>query len=444
MPTSNAIAYSHANRGILRSETTRSLAIAVAIDRCLQEASFSPTVKGCRGNFDFTAVIELIWFSIVPAAVFMILSAVRLLYLARKPIIIRTPTVLLLSKLWLDNSEHIGTGTSTLTAVFTAAIAIKFIILILESLPRATWHHDLDRSSHSPEETTSIFSLALFSWMNPLLWQGYQRPLDLDDLYPFDRALSVKTHCKSPVAIHNGEFGWTSSRPIFKDINISIPSASVTTIVGPVASGKSELCKALLGELPPSKGEIAWNADSLGSCDQVPFLFNATIRENIIGFSSFDSVRYGEALDAAMLVQDLDNIPSGDGTKIGNRGISLSGGQEQRVSLARALYHNADLLVLDDVFSGLDNDTQDQISKRLFRPNGPSRKRGTTVIFCTHAVNFLAMAYQIVALDTNGGIVIQSSSRELVGDEPVVQKFSDVAITQDYTTQDMRDCEKYS
>lgn len=161
------------------------------------------------------------------------------------------------------------------------------------------------------------------------------------------------------ITITDGKFGWADDNIVLHDINLSIPRSSLTIVVGLVASGKSTICKALLGELPVSEGKIAMNTDStrIGFCDQTPFLMNTSIRDCIVGYSPFNAGRYAEVVEATALNHDFDTssfeIPTG------SDGFTLSGGQKQRVALARALYLQTDLLVLDDVFSGLDAGTEE-------------------------------------------------------------------------------------
>lgn len=138
--------------------------------------------------------------------------------------------------------------------------------------------------------------------------------------------------------------------------------------------------------------------------------------ENIVGFSSFDAVRYAEVIHATMLAEDLKTLPAGDSTVIGTKGISLSGGQRQRVSLARALHHNADILVLDDIFSGLDGSMRNRVCQSVFGPEGLLRRRGSTAITCTHSAQFISVADRIVALSSNGTIAEQGRLAEILQD----------------------------
>ncbi|KAJ6031456.1 hypothetical protein N7540_002188 [Penicillium herquei] len=214
------------------------------------------------------------------------------------------------------------------------------------------------------------------------------------------------------VVIENGSFGWAQDKFILQDIDAKIPKASLTLVVGPVGSGKSTLCKVLLGEIPFHQGKVTLRtrAPHVGFCDQSAFVLNGSIKENIIGFSPVNEDRYNEVIKATSLVFDFDNLPQGDRTNVGSDGISLSGGQKQRISLARALYLQTNFLVLDDVFSGLDADTEDQVFRQVFGPEGLLRRRQTTVLLCTHSVRHLQAADYVIALE--GGRVSEQGTFE--------------------------------
>lgn len=225
------------------------------------------------------------------------------------------------------------------------------------------------------------------------------------------------------VTIRHGRFGWEEDKFVLRDINTQVAKSSLTIVVGPVGSGKSTLCKALLGEIPFSQGSVVLNTryPHVGFCDQTAFLSNGSIRENIIGFSPFDNERYAEVIEATALGVDLATLPQGDRSNVGSDGITLSGGQKQRVSLARALYLQTDLLVLDDVFSGLDADTEEQVFRAVFGPGGLLRRRRCTVVLCTHSIRHLPAADYIIALG-EGTIVEQGSFRQLMSGQGYVQR----------------------
>jgi ABC-type multidrug transport system fused ATPase/permease subunit len=215
--------------------------------------------------------------------------------------------------------------------------------------------------------------------------------------------------------IKDAKFGWEQGKYVLQDMTTQIMRSALTIVVGTVGSGKSTFCKALLGEIPFSEGEVKLDKSfpRVGVCEQTAFLSNGSIRDNIVGFSPYDSKRYAEVIEATALSLDLDLLPQGDLSNVGSDGISLSGGQKQRVSLARALYLHTDLLVLDDIFSGLDAGTEDKVFRRVFGPSGLLRQRQVTVVLCTHSINHLPAADYIIALG-NSSIVEQGTFNDLM------------------------------
>lgn len=255
----------------------------------------------------------------------------------------------------------------------------------------------------------------------------FREVLDITRKDTTEKALE-STSCESnserscAITIRDGQFGWKADTIVLKRVNTQIYTSGLTIVVGPVGSGKSTLCKALLGEIPFQDGTITLSNAfrHVGFCDQTAFLSNGSIRENIVGFFEFDSDRYSEVIHATLLDYDLDMLPQGDRTNVGSDGITLSGGQKQRVSLARALYSRTDLLILDDVFSGLDADTEDQVFRQVFGPDGLLKRRATTVVLCTHSVKHLPSADYIIVLG-EGSISEQGSYVELVSQHGYVR-----------------------
>ena len=151
-------------------------------------------------------------------------------------------------------------------------------------------------------------------------------------------------------------FSWTTAEAHLHAIDLAIPSTpSLTIIVGSVGSGKSSLMSAIAGEMHTMSG-VRSVRGTMGYCSQDVWLEQSTIRNNVLFHDVLDSQRYHDVLAACQLIPDLANLPQGDATEIGERGITLSGGQKARVSLARALYRSftADLFLLDDPLSALD------------------------------------------------------------------------------------------
>jgi ABC-type multidrug transport system fused ATPase/permease subunit len=139
------------------------------------------------------------------------------------------------------------------------------------------------------------------------------------------------------------------------NISMELPRGSLTCIVGAVASGKTTCLAGLLGELPVVSGHIGVRPGrSISYCEQEPFIQNATLRENVLFGLPMDEVRYRRALRLSCLLADLKVLPAGDLTEIGGKGVNLSGGQKARASLARALYSNSDIVLLDAPLAAVD------------------------------------------------------------------------------------------
>ena len=234
------------------------------------------------------------------------------------------------------------------------------------------------------------------------------------------------------VTISDGNFGWELDKYVLKNINLNIPASRFTMVVGPVACGKTSLCKTLLGEMPISHAQVTINAElrsgRVGYCDETPYLSNTAIRDNIIGVSPFHKERYEEIIEATMLQHDFSILPKGDQTVIGSNGITLSGGQKQRVSMARALYLDSDFFVFDDILSGLDADTEEYVFQRVFGPNGLLRCRNATAVLCTHTIRHLPSADHIVALGADGAIVEQGTFNDLMGNHEYVHNLGVKAV----------------
>lgn len=137
-------------------------------------------------------------------------------------------------------------------------------------------------------------------------------------------------------------------------INIEIDAGALVMIVGTVGSGKSSLLSALLGEMARVDGSAAVNGD-VSYVGQEAWIRNSTVRGNILFETEIDPERYQQIIQATQLAQDVDALPDGDQTEIGERGINLSGGQKARVAIARAMYRrHYDILILDDPLSAVD------------------------------------------------------------------------------------------
>ena len=148
---------------------------------------------------------------------------------------------------------------------------------------------------------------------------------------------------------------------------------------------------AMLGEMPQISGTMEMRADKVAYCSQQAWIQNRTVRDNILFGLPFDRKQYKKACFAAALWSDFQQFKDGDATEIGERGINLSGGQKQRVSFARAIYADADMILLDDVLSAVDV----HVGKRMMEEGIVKALAGTTRILVTHAVHFIQHAVSL-------------------------------------------------
>lgn len=240
----------------------------------------------------------------------------------------------------------------------------------------------------------------------------YRRLGPMQDDQPLtNRNLDDKTEAETgehAVQIRAPTLQWSpDSEPILRDIHLDIPKASFAVVTGPVGSGKTTLLQAIMGEAAAVDGTVAVSTYRIAYCAQVPYLPRETIRANIVGDTEgFHRDRYQEVLAATSLITDLQQFPLGDETVLDGRGEVLSGGQKHRVALARALYQPVDLLIADDVLSGLDKETESVVFERVFGPRGVLKRRGTTVLLCTNSTMHAEMADMQIAIGTGSTLSV--------------------------------------
>jgi ATP-binding cassette, subfamily B, bacterial len=201
------------------------------------------------------------------------------------------------------------------------------------------------------------------------------------------------------------------------DVSFTVERGELVVITGEVGAGKSTLLRAIMGLLPIDAGEVRWNGDPLDELPgemippraafigQVPQVFSDTVRANVLLGKPENGLM--EAIDRAMLGPDLEAFPDGLGTMVGARGVRLSGGQVQRTATARMLAHNAGLLVIDDLSSALDVETETALWDRLLADGG------VTCLAVSHRRAALARADRIILL-RDGRVVAQGALPELL------------------------------
>lgn len=182
------------------------------------------------------------------------------------------------------------------------------------------------------------------------------------------------------------------------DINLELKPGTLCCVVGPVGSGKSSLLQVFLKELPLNRGKMQV-IGQVSYASQEPWLFVSSVRQNILFGMPYVKERYKFAVQACALKRDFEQLPHGDRTHVGERGAALSGGQRARVALARAVYRDADIYLLDDPLSAVDA----HVAKHLFEGCIQGYLKGKTRVLVTHQVQFLKGADLIVVMN-NGRI----------------------------------------
>lgn len=168
-------------------------------------------------------------------------------------------------------------------------------------------------------------------------------------------------------------------------------------IMGSVGCGKSSLYAAILAELNKQHGTISvFDLDKgFGLVTQQPWLQRGTIRENILFGKAYDESKYKNVINACCLSDDLLLLPAGDSTGVGEGGTTLSGGQKARIALARAVYQDKSIYLLDDIISAVDV----KVARHIFQHCIMGLLRNKTRLLCTHHVHYLIHADRIILMD---------------------------------------------
>ncbi|MDQ6418876.1 ABC transporter ATP-binding protein [Paenibacillus sp. LHD-117] len=230
---------------------------------------------------------------------------------------------------------------------------------------------------------------------------------------------------KNGIELHGVWFRYNRQKEAYalKNVRARIPAKGMTAIVGPSGAGKTTLADVLMGLNRPERGEVRIDGQTLTEenllsfrrsvsyVPQEPFLFNASIRENllIMEMEATDDQLW-EALELASVAEVVRRQPFGLDTQIGDKGIRLSGGEKQRLVLARAMLREPSILILDEATSALDTETERRVQETLERLRGQ-----VTVIVIAHRLSTIRYADQVIVVD-HGAIVQSGRYEELAGD----------------------------
>lgn len=240
---------------------------------------------------------------------------------------------------------------------------------------------------------------------------------------------------KDSIKIKDVHFTYPNiEEPTLSGVNISVPAGKVIGLVGPSGSGKSTLIDIMLGLIEPFKGELlvdktvinmenkrSWQ-NNLGFVAQRIFLSDSTIKENIafgLSLEQIDNERVFRATAMAQLDDLIESLPEGIDTIVGERGVQLSGGQCQRIGIARALYHDAEVLIMDEATSSLDGLSEKLIMKAIHDLSGQK-----TIILIAHRLNTVKSC-DIIYLLSEGKILDEGSYNDLVNRNEIFRNMSE-------------------
>ncbi|GMT16667.1 hypothetical protein PFISCL1PPCAC_7964, partial [Pristionchus fissidentatus] len=209
-----------------------------------------------------------------------------------------------------------------------------------------------------------------------------------------------------------------SAKPTLREIDTLVKRGSFISVVGTVGSGKSSVLSAMLGELTRLRGEIRVNG-SVAYVPQQAWIQNLSVRDNITFGKPFDRRWYDKVIFSCALAPDFAILPHGDQTEIGEKGINLSGGQKARISLARAVYQQDDVYLLDDPLSAVDAHVGRHIYSHVIGPSGLLATK--TRILVTHGLTYTKDAEEILVM--SDGLIIERGTFEgLLKQEGVFSK----------------------
>ncbi len=249
---------------------------------------------------------------------------------------------------------------------------------------------------------TYITEIAYNQYSLDFVYENLTESMKTDKAMRAERAAIAgpALHLEDKIELKNITFAYPDAESnIFTDANMVVPKGKSVGIMGPSGAGKSTVVDILLGLLHVKSGEIlcdgsnifsnydSWLAQ-IGYIPQSIYLVDESIRDNIafgVDASKIDDKRIWEVCEEAQLADFIRSLPEGLDTTIGDRGVRLSGGQRQRIGIARALYHNPEILVFDEATSALDNETEAAVMEAI---NGFHGKK--TMVIIAHRLNTIA------------------------------------------------------
>lgn len=282
-----------------------------------------------------------------------------------------------------------GTANVIGGALYPLASIVLYTLVLGRGLPNEVIWPSLQLFGHLETSVKEAFDLISAYWRATIPVERVNKYMEEPDRD--DDSADPTTRI---IRFDHASFSWPStSKLVLEDLTFDFP-VGLTVVRGHVGAGKSSLLLAALNEMQMHGGRLIRPDEPVGYAQQLPWLQNRTIRENIVFHQHLDPARYRQVLHACALAPDLASFQDGDQTKLEEGGVGLSGGQKARVALARAMYSPCRILLLDDPLAALDHDTASTIVQRFL--GGPLAK-DRTIVMVTHRDDLvLRIADQVI------------------------------------------------
>ena len=269
-----------------------------------------------------------------------------------------------------------------LLATYEAYVSLNRIedFLLLDILPSLSSNWDLEATNDSFGILEKIGSGQIFD-----------REEALKVFRSADELKGKAAVCVSNLAYKPFE---REMKAILQDVEFTTIAGGLTIITGPVSSGKSTLLSVMAGEVSATSGKVTCQGN-LVYVPQIAWVFSGTIRENILFGQPYNEDKYNSVLNSCALMKDIQQFPDSDQTVVGECGAVLSGGQRARVSLARAVYADADIYLLDDPLSAVDF----KVGRHIFRHCFKGLLGDKTRVLICHEEQYMKEADDVVVLD---------------------------------------------
>jgi ATP-binding cassette subfamily B protein len=345
----------------------------------------------------------------------------------RKTMMVRDRTLMAVIEAVFRNTVNIGTGlillmaAGRLAATGAAGISLGEFALFVFLLHHVTETAYFYGVFIARAKQGSVSAERLTAALSGEPWSRIMQDTDLG-LDDFDEVVTPVLAEPGPfetLSVRNLGYHYKGSTNGIDDIGLDIALGEFVVITGRIGSGKTTLIRTMLGLLPASTGTVAWNGEVVDDTStflvpprvaytpQVPRLFSMSLEDNLVLGATLAEGQLDESIHISTMRHDIDTMPEGLDTLIGPRGVRLSGGQVQRSAAARMFTRSPQLLVLDDVSSALDVETEQTLWKRLFEA-----RANVAALVVSHRHAALARADRVIVME-KGEIAAVGTAKEL-------------------------------